>query len=295
MSCYPGGAPGEVGSRTRTDFVRWGSHRFNDPLRPLRVRANRCSNGLIYRRLLSGNCVARLEDKIVLITGAAGAIGQAVADAVRREGGDRDRERSRRAGTASTTRSTSPPRAIGTRDGRDRARARTARRPGQCRRHRARSATSRTPTSRPGGRCWRSISTARFSAASTRCRCSSARGGSIVNLSSVSGLVGGHNLAAYNASKGGVRLLTKSVALHGARLKPPVRCNSVHPAFLEGPMVDDMLRADRLARDRARRSSRATSRSDGSARRPRSPTCASICCPMNRASSPAPNSSSTAA
>src|SRR4051812_46187405 len=67
------------------------------------------------------------------------------------------------------------------------------------------------------------------------------QGGSIVNLSSVSGLVGGHNLAAYNASKGGVRLLSKSVALHGARLEPQVRCNSVHPAFLEGPMVDTIL------------------------------------------------------
>jgi NAD(P)-dependent dehydrogenase (short-subunit alcohol dehydrogenase family) len=66
-------------------------------------------------------------------------------------------------------------------------------------------------------------------------------GGSIVNISSVSGLVGGHNLAAYNASKGGVRLLTKSVALHGARLKPPVRCNSVHPAFIEGPLVDGLI------------------------------------------------------
>jgi 3(or 17)beta-hydroxysteroid dehydrogenase len=66
-------------------------------------------------------------------------------------------------------------------------------------------------------------------------------GGSIVNISSVSGLVGGHNLAAYNASKGGVRLLTKSVALHGARLKPPVRCNSVHPAFIEGPMAEGMV------------------------------------------------------
>ena len=64
------------------------------------------------------------------------------------------------------------------------------------------------------------------------------KGGSIVNLSSVSGLVGGHNLAAYNASKGGVSLLSKSVALYGARLKPPVRCNAVCPAFLEGPMVD---------------------------------------------------------
>ena len=67
------------------------------------------------------------------------------------------------------------------------------------------------------------------------------RGGAIVNVSSIAGLVGGHNFAAYNASKGGVRLLTKSVALHGARLDKKVRCNSVHPAFLEGPMVDTIL------------------------------------------------------
>jgi len=67
------------------------------------------------------------------------------------------------------------------------------------------------------------------------------RGGAIVNLSSVAGLIGGHNFAAYNASKGGVRLLTKSVALYGARLDPKVRCNSIHPAFLEGPMVDTIL------------------------------------------------------
>jgi NAD(P)-dependent dehydrogenase (short-subunit alcohol dehydrogenase family) len=70
-------------------------------------------------------------------------------------------------------------------------------------------------------------------------------GGSIVNLSSVSGLVGGHNLAAYNASKGGVSMLTKSVALHGARLKPPVRCNALCPAFLEGPMVDFTVKSAR--------------------------------------------------
>ena len=67
------------------------------------------------------------------------------------------------------------------------------------------------------------------------------RGGAIVNVSSIAGLVGGHNFAAYSASKGGVRLLTKSVALHGARLTQQVRCNSVHPAFLEGPMVDSIL------------------------------------------------------
>jgi NAD(P)-dependent dehydrogenase (short-subunit alcohol dehydrogenase family) len=69
------------------------------------------------------------------------------------------------------------------------------------------------------------------------------KGGAIVNLSSVSGLIGGHNLAAYNASKGGVSLLSKSVALYGAKLKPPVRCNAICPAFIEGPMVDDTARA----------------------------------------------------
>jgi 3(or 17)beta-hydroxysteroid dehydrogenase len=63
---------------------------------------------------------------------------------------------------------------------------------------------------------------------------------SIVNISSASGIVGGANLAAYNASKGAVRLLSKSVALSGARKRPPVRCNSVHPAFIEGDMVDAM-------------------------------------------------------
>ncbi len=66
------------------------------------------------------------------------------------------------------------------------------------------------------------------------------QGGAIVNLSSVLGLVGSANLAAYTASKGGVSLLTKSVALYGARFKPPVRCNAVCPAFVEGPMVDEI-------------------------------------------------------
>jgi 3(or 17)beta-hydroxysteroid dehydrogenase len=71
------------------------------------------------------------------------------------------------------------------------------------------------------------------------------QGGAIVNLSSVLGLIGGPNLAAYNASKGGVSLLTKSVALHGARLKPPVRCNAVCPAFVEGSMVDGIAEGTR--------------------------------------------------
>jgi NAD(P)-dependent dehydrogenase (short-subunit alcohol dehydrogenase family) len=68
-----------------------------------------------------------------------------------------------------------------------------------------------------------------------------ATGGAILNMSSVSGLVGGHNLVAYNASKGAVRLLTKSVALHCARKGYGIRCNSVHPAFVETGMLDDIV------------------------------------------------------
>ncbi len=66
-------------------------------------------------------------------------------------------------------------------------------------------------------------------------------GGSIVNMSSVAGLIGNGNLAAYCASKGGVRLLTKSVALHCARKGYKIRCNSVHPSFVETPMLRSMI------------------------------------------------------
>lgn len=64
-------------------------------------------------------------------------------------------------------------------------------------------------------------------------------GGSIVNLSSIFGRVGRHDMIAYATSKGGVDMLTRSVALHGARLVPPVRCNSISPAFIESTMLDD--------------------------------------------------------
>ncbi len=64
-------------------------------------------------------------------------------------------------------------------------------------------------------------------------------GGSIVNISSVEGIVGNPFLAAYNASKGGVRLLSKSAALHCARHGYGIRVNSVHPGYIATPMVDD--------------------------------------------------------
>lgn len=62
-------------------------------------------------------------------------------------------------------------------------------------------------------------------------------GGSIINVSSIYGLVGGDQVAAYCAAKGGVTLLTRSAALHGAKCSPPVRVNSIHPGFVETPMV----------------------------------------------------------
>jgi 3(or 17)beta-hydroxysteroid dehydrogenase len=80
-------------------------------------------------------------------------------------------------------------------------------------------------------------------------------GGSIVNISSVAGLIGDASLAAYCASKGAVRLLTKSIALYGARSEINVRCNSIHPSFVDTPMVTTMIEAldDPKARDRLAR------------------------------------------
>lgn len=65
-------------------------------------------------------------------------------------------------------------------------------------------------------------------------------GGSIINLSSAAGLVGTPSFAAYSASKGGVRLLTKTVAAHCMQLEIPVRCNSIHPGGIDTPMTRNL-------------------------------------------------------
>jgi NAD(P)-dependent dehydrogenase (short-subunit alcohol dehydrogenase family) len=67
--------------------------------------------------------------------------------------------------------------------------------------------------------------------------------GSIINLSSISGIVAGWNTAAYNSSKAGVRLLSKSVALYCAKKGYDVRCNSIHPAFVDTPILDPLKQA----------------------------------------------------
>ena len=61
-------------------------------------------------------------------------------------------------------------------------------------------------------------------------------GGSIVNISSLAGLKGAPTLAGYCATKGGVRLFTKAVALECAQARDNVRVNSVHPGIIETPI-----------------------------------------------------------
>lgn len=63
------------------------------------------------------------------------------------------------------------------------------------------------------------------------------RGGSIVNIASIEGLIGEPLIPAYNASKGGARLFTKSAAIHCARAGYGVRINNVCPGFAETQMV----------------------------------------------------------
>jgi NAD(P)-dependent dehydrogenase (short-subunit alcohol dehydrogenase family) len=72
---------------------------------------------------------------------------------------------------------------------------------------------------------------------------SAGKGGSIINLSSIAGLAGITALGAYSASKGAVRLLTKSVAVECAKLGMGIRCNSVHPGLIKTEMGDRFLQA----------------------------------------------------
>jgi 3(or 17)beta-hydroxysteroid dehydrogenase len=71
--------------------------------------------------------------------------------------------------------------------------------------------------------------------------------GSIINVSSVAGLVGVASFPAYSSAKGGVRLLSKSVALHCAQKGYGIRCNSIHPAYVDTPMVDALASVSRDA------------------------------------------------
>jgi NAD(P)-dependent dehydrogenase (short-subunit alcohol dehydrogenase family) len=63
-------------------------------------------------------------------------------------------------------------------------------------------------------------------------------GASIINMSSIEGFVGDSNLGAYNASKGAVRIMSKSAAVDCALKDYDIRINSVHPGYIRTPMVE---------------------------------------------------------
>ncbi|MGH8457256.1 MAG: glucose 1-dehydrogenase [Stenotrophobium sp.] len=67
------------------------------------------------------------------------------------------------------------------------------------------------------------------------------KGGSIVNIASIEGLVGEALIPAYNASKGGVRIFSRSAAIHCARSGYGIRINNVCPGFAETQMVSGAL------------------------------------------------------
>ena len=236
----------------------------------------------------------RLKDKIVLITGAAGSVGKAVVEAV-----ERPRARSPSPAICRPGRRRACARrhlgaGLAARHRRDRPHPRPARRPGQRRGLAALGNIEETDYA-----TWRQILAVNLDGTFLGCKHGLAllkrRGGAIVNVSSVAGLIGGHNFAAYNASKGGVRLLTKSVALHGARLDPQGALQLGPSGLPRRPDGRSDSAADELSRSRARAHHPRHPARPARHARPRSPTCASICCRTNPASSPAPSSSSTAA
>lgn len=70
--------------------------------------------------------------------------------------------------------------------------------------------------------------------------------GSIINISSIAGLIASDTMPAYNSSKAAVWMLSKSIALHCAKNNMQIRCNSVHPTFVDTPILDGTARHHNL-------------------------------------------------
>lgn len=65
--------------------------------------------------------------------------------------------------------------------------------------------------------------------------------GSIINISSVAGMIADGNMLAYNTAKAAVWMMSKSIALHCARSGYDIRSNSVHPVFTRTPIIDPLI------------------------------------------------------
>ncbi|TXH14753.1 MAG: glucose 1-dehydrogenase [Gammaproteobacteria bacterium] len=73
--------------------------------------------------------------------------------------------------------------------------------------------------------------------------------GSIVNISSIAGLIASDTMPGYNASKAAVWMLSKSVALYCAKMGWNIRSNSVHPTFVDTPILDGITRSSGHPKD----------------------------------------------
>ena len=188
--------------------------------------------------------MGRLRDKVILITGAAGGIGSAIAEAVVRNGGiavATDVEG--RPGIDHSLDVTSEADwqrvigAIGASAGRLDGLVNSA------------GIAPMGTVESTDYALWRKVMAVNLDGTFLGCKYAMPlirkTGGSIVNISSVSGIVCGHNLAAYNASKGGVRLLSKSLALHGARQRAAHLGQGVREAVLA--LVDARSFAEAIA------------------------------------------------
>lgn len=77
-------------------------------------------------------------------------------------------------------------------------------------------------------------------------------GASIINMSSIEGFIGDPNLGAYNATKGAVRIMSKSAAVDAALKDYDVRVNTVHPGYIKTPLVDGIEGAEEGMSDRSK-------------------------------------------
>lgn len=68
--------------------------------------------------------------------------------------------------------------------------------------------------------------------------CANGGRGSVLNVSSIAGVIASYNTVAYNSAKAAVRHLSKSVALYCTHEKLPITCNSIHPVFIDTPILD---------------------------------------------------------
>jgi len=197
--------------------------------------------------------MARLRDKVVFITGAAGGVGRACAEVVLREGGcvvlaDLDRVRGEAiADSLDAKRALFVALDVASESSWAEALRRSADRFGRIDAL-VNSAAILTMESIEDASLdsWRR--TMRINADGVFLGCKEAvaamkeSGGSIVNIASTAALAGHRGMCAYTASKGAVAALTRHVAAHCRAKGYRIRCNSVHPAGIRTPMTEVLLR-----------------------------------------------------